>query len=149
MKTGRTLSAIVAGMEESVLAKKRVASTEEGARAIGERITTLRKARGITQVEFAEKLGISQALVSKYERGELLLHAELLGHVATALRVSSDELLGLQKRKPSTAPVAPLVDRTLARRFTLVQALPRRDRDALARTIDAFLSARGGPGRAA
>ncbi|MBM4779634.1 MAG: helix-turn-helix domain-containing protein [Archangiaceae bacterium] len=136
-------------MEESVLAKKRVASTEEGARAIGERITTLRKARGITQVEFAEKLGISQALVSKYERGELLLHAELLGHVATALRVSSDELLGLQKRKPSTAPVAPLVDRTLARRFTLVQALPRRDRDALARTIDAFLSARGGPGRAA
>ncbi len=149
MKTGRTLSAIVSGMEESVLAKKRVASTEEGARAIGERITTLRKARGITQVEFAEKLGISQALVSKYERGELLLHAELLGHVATALRVSSDELLGLQKRKPSTVPVAPLVDRTLARRFTLVQALPRRDRDALARTIDAFLSARGGPGRAA
>lgn len=149
MKTGPTLSAIVSGMEESVLAKKRVASTEEGARAIGERITTLRKARGITQVEFAEKLGISQALVSKYERGELLLHAELLGHVATALRVSSDELLGLQKRKPSTAPVAPLVDRTLARRFTLVQALPRRDRDALARTIDAFLSARGGPGRAA
>lgn len=143
MKTGRTLSAIVSGMEESVLAKKRVASTEEGARAIGERITTLRKARGITQVEFAEKLGISQALVSKYERGELLLHAELLGHVATGLRVSSDELLGLQKRKPSTAPVAPLVDRTLARRFALVQALPRRDRDALARTIDAFLGVRG------
>lgn len=136
-------------MEESVLAKKRVASTEEGARAIGERITTLRKARGITQVEFAEKLGISQALVSKYERGELLLHAELLGHVATALRVSSDELLGLQKRKPSTAPVAPLVDRTLARGFTLVRALSRRDRDALTRTVDAFLAAHGGQGRAA
>jgi transcriptional regulator with XRE-family HTH domain len=143
MKTGRTLSAVSPGMEESVLAKKRVATTAEGARAIGERITTLRKARGITQVELAEKLGISQALVSKYERGELLLHAELLGQFAVVLRTSSDELLGLQKRKPSSAPPAPFVDRTLARRFALVQALPRRDREALARTIDAFLGVRG------
>ena len=132
-------------MEECVLAKKRVATTPEGARAIGERITTLRKARGITQVELAEKLGISQALISKYERGELLLHAELLAQFATVLRASADELLGLHKRKPSAAPPAPLVERTLARRFALVQALPRRDRDALTRTIDAFLSARGGP----
>ena len=77
--------------------------------------------------------------VSKYERGELLLHAELLGQFALALRASADELLGLQKRKPSTVPAAPMVDRTLARRFVLVQALPRRDRDALTRTIDAFL----------
>jgi transcriptional regulator with XRE-family HTH domain len=126
-------------MEECVLAKKRVATTPEGARAIGERITALRKARGVTQVELAEVLGISQALVSKYERGELLLHAELLAQFAIALRVSADELLGLQKRKPSTVPAAPMVDRTLARRFVLVQALPRRDRDALTRTIDAFL----------
>lgn len=126
-------------MEECVLAKKRVATTPEGARAIGERITALRKARGITQVELAEVLGISQALVSKYERGELLLHAELLGQFSLALRASADELLGLQKRKASTAPAAPMVDRTLARRFVLVQALPRRDRDALTRTIDAFL----------
>ena len=54
-----------------------------------------------------------------------------------------NELLGLHKRKPSAAPPAPLVERTLARRFALVQALPRRDRDALTRTIDAFLTARG------
>ncbi|MEW5741225.1 MAG: helix-turn-helix transcriptional regulator [Myxococcota bacterium] len=55
----------------------------------------------VTQAEMADALGISQALVSKYERGELLVNAELLGQFATALRVSADELLGLQKRKPS------------------------------------------------
>ncbi len=130
---------------------KRRSTTEEGALAIAQRLATVRKARGITQVELAQTLGVPQTMVSKYENGEVLLHAELLAQFADALDVSADDLLGRQTKRRKVAPVAPApaVDRALAKRFALIQSLPRRDRDALARTIDAFLSARGGPSRAA
>lgn len=130
---------------------KRRSTTEEGSLAIAQRLATLRKARGITQVELALKLGVPQTMVSKYENGEVLLHAELLAQFADALDVSADDLLGRQakRRKAAAVAPAPAVDRALAKRFALIQSLPRRDRDALARTIDAFLSARGGQGRAA
>ena len=130
---------------------KRRSTTQEGAAAIAERLAALRRGRGITQVELAQKLGMPQGLVSNYENGEVLLHAELLAQFADALDVSADDLLGRQakRRKAAAVAPAPAVDRALAKRFALIQSLPRRDRDALARTIDAFLSARGGPGRAA
>jgi len=130
---------------------KRRSTTQEGAAAIAERLAALRRGRGITQVELAQKLGMPQGMVSKYENGEVLLHAELLAQFADALDVSADDLLGRQakRRKAAAVAPAPAVDRALAKRFALIQSLPRRDRDALARTIDAFLSARGGPGRAA
>ena len=141
---GLTLPAIRSGLEESAL-KKRVATTREGARSIGQRLTSIRKARGLTQIDLAQKLSISQALVSKYERGDLLVHGELIVLFATALDVSSDDILGIEsKRRVRVAAPTPNVDRGLARRFALVQSLPRRDRDALTRTIDAFLAARHG-----
>lgn len=141
---GRTLSA-TAGKRESALGRKRIATTAEGALAIAQRVRALRKARGITQVELAQRLSISQALVSKYENGEVLLHGELIAFLAGLLRTSADELLGLRHKKTATLPATvPDVDRGLARRFALVQSLPKRDRDALTRTIDAFLTARGG-----
>ena len=131
---------------------RRVVTTSAGARAIAQRVTTLRKARGFTQVELAERLGVSQALVSKYENGEVLLHAELLAELATLFHTSADELLGLQHKKSRRAPtpLAPAVDKGLARRFALLQSLPRRDRETVSRTIDALVAARGaGAGRAA
>ena len=97
----------------------------------------------------AERLDISQAIVSKYESGEVLLHAELLAQLATILDVSADELLGLHRKRARRAPVvAPAVDKGLARRFALLQSLSRRDKETVARTIDALVAARGS-GRAA
>lgn len=146
-ETGLTLQAVVDGLEECALAKKRVVTTPEGAQAIAARIRALRKARGISQVELAEQLGISQVLVSKYEAGALLLHGELIARLAMLLHASTDELLGVPRRgsRKAAVPTAPPIDRGLARRFALVQSLPKRDRDALTRTIDAFIrGAHGG-----
>ncbi len=132
------------------MSKKRVASSTEGAKAIGQRLTSIRKAKGLTQVEVAQRLDITQTLISKYERGDLLLHGELITQLAKLFDVSADDILGLE-RKSKAKPIAitPAVDRALARRFALLQSLPRRDRDAVTRTIDALITARGGPGRAA
>lgn len=137
-ETGRTFRAVV-GMEESAL-KKRVATTREGAQAIGQRLAALRKAKGLTQIDIAQTLGLAQGLISKYERGGLLMHGELIVRFATALGVSADDILGMERKKSSRPAVAaPTVDKTLARRLAQLQSLPRRDRDALLRTLDAFL----------
>jgi transcriptional regulator with XRE-family HTH domain len=139
-------------MEASVVHKRRVVTTSAGTLAIAQRVTALRKARGLTQVELARRLGVFQALVSKYENGEVLLHAELLAELAMLFNISADELLGLQRRRSKrlVAPLTPAVDKGLARRFAQLQSLPRRDRETVSRTIDALVAARGvGAGHAA
>lgn len=147
--SGDTLPTFI-GTEESAFMRKRAASTTDGARLIGERLSALRKAKGLTQIDVAQALDITQTLISKYERGDLLMHGELIAQFAGVLGVSADDILGIEKKRTSHAAV-PVVDKTLARRLAQLQALPRRDRDALLRTLDAFLSKSksDGHGRAA
>ena len=106
--------------------------------ALGKRLARLRKERGYTQIELAEKTGIIQPVLSDYERGMLRPHPDTLIRLATALQVSADELLGL---KPPAKNGTPL-NRRFLRRLQAVDKLPKRDQEALLRTIDAFLGAR-------
>jgi uncharacterized protein HemX len=66
------------------------------------------------------------------------MHGELIAQFAAALGVSADDILGIESKRAK--PTLPAVDKTLARRLAQLQALPRRDRDALLRTLDAFLA---------
>jgi transcriptional regulator with XRE-family HTH domain len=119
-------------------AKKTKASAgkDTESESLGKRLARLRKEKGFTQIELAEKAGIIQAIVSDYERGKLRPHAEMVARLAVALGVSADELLGLAH---SPKPGAVDVDRRLLRRLHAIGRLPKRDQDALLRTIDAFL----------
>jgi transcriptional regulator with XRE-family HTH domain len=123
-------------MPPNAMAQRRGIATEEGSAEIGERIARLRKERGITQVEMADRLGLSQPVVSDYERGSLRVHGELIAMLAKILRVSADEILGLEKTSTPRGPR----DSAIARRLRDIDKLSKRDRDALARTIDAFLT---------
>ena len=104
----------------------------------GARLAAVRKARGITQIDLAAQLGITQSMLSKYERGGLRLHGALIVRIAELLAVSTDELLGVKAAAP--APIQVLKDRRLRRRIQQIDRLSKRDREALARTIDAFLA---------
>jgi transcriptional regulator with XRE-family HTH domain len=84
-----------------------------------------------------ERLGVSQPIVSDYERGELRLHGELIVTLADLLGVSTDELLGRAARSPRGTAVK---NRRLLRRIQEIDRLPKRDQQALLRTIDAFLT---------
>lgn len=118
------------------MARKRVAATKDGAVTIAGRLVRLRKERGITQVELAERLGSTQALVSKIENGEVLLHGELIAALARIYRVSSDEILGLAEKPVAATPIK---DRRLVRRLQALERLSKRDKEAVIRTLDAFL----------
>ena len=50
----------------------------------GQRLARIRRERGFTQVELAEKAGLVQTLVSDYERGKLRLNAERILRFAKA-----------------------------------------------------------------
>src|ERR1017187_4403409 len=82
----------------------------------GERLARIRKERGFTQKEMAEKTGLIQALVSDYERGKLRLNAETIIRFATALEVTTDDLL-----QPSGPPPARKPSRKVLRRLEPIE----------------------------
>jgi len=114
----------------------RAVASGGGAETIGQRLARLRRERGLTQVMLAERVGIIQALVSDYERDKLRLNPEMTVRLAQALAVTTDELLGLQPTKGNGHQPS----RRVLRRLEQIETLPKRDQDALLRTIDAFLS---------
>ena len=60
-------------------------------------IRELRKQKGLTQVELAEKVGISNVSLSNYERGTQMPDLITLAKIAVELDVSTDVLLGIQE----------------------------------------------------
>jgi transcriptional regulator with XRE-family HTH domain len=63
---------------------------------IGENIRKLRKAKGLTQTELAEKLGTTQFVITNYERGRNNPTTAKMPEIAKALGVTLEELYGLK-----------------------------------------------------
>ena len=112
---------------------KDVADTDQPAN----RLAAIRKARGVTQIDLSARLGITQSMLSKYERGDLRLHGDMLARLAEILSVSTDDLLGVHVTPMATPPA--LKDKRLRHRIHQIDRLSKRDRQALIRTIDAFI----------
>ena len=106
-----------------------------GSETQGARLSRLRKAAGLTQVELAERIGIIQALVSAHELGKLKLSAEMAVRYARVLKVSTDELLGLKTSKRTNGELS----LKLVRRLKGIENLPPAQQKALLATIDNFL----------
>lgn len=60
-------------------------------------LTTLRKEKGLSQKEMAERLSVSTSAVSKWEHGKNLPDMTMLGNIADILQVSCDELHNPEK----------------------------------------------------
>ena len=61
--------------------------------AIGKKISALRKERDMTQVDLADKLGVTYQAVSSWERGNSMPDIAKLPDISQVLAVSIDELL--------------------------------------------------------
>lgn len=59
----------------------------------------IRKRRGLSQVEFAQKIGSTQRAISYYEVVAEFPPAEVVVQLPQALRVTADELLGISEIK--------------------------------------------------
>jgi len=75
--------------------KKKRASPNEN-NFMGKRLAEIRKNQGLTQSELGRRIGLSRRMVVYYETVSDNIPANLLAKIATALKVSADELLGLK-----------------------------------------------------
>jgi transcriptional regulator with XRE-family HTH domain len=73
-------------------------------RALGERVAQLRKENGLTQIQLAEMLKVSQQLITAYESGQRCIPADVLPRIATTLRVSMEELTGTNAKPAKRGP---------------------------------------------
>ncbi len=67
---------------------------------IGKYIAEKRKALGLTQMELADKLGMSNKSVSKWERGVCLPDVSLYSELCTILGISVSEFLAGEDIEP-------------------------------------------------
>jgi transcriptional regulator with XRE-family HTH domain len=92
----------------------------------------------MTQVELAKALNVSQPVVSDYENDVIKLSGATIVALAQILGASADEILGLEK--PQRSAGTAIRNRRIVRQLQSIDRLPTLDQEALARTIDAFLS---------
>jgi transcriptional regulator with XRE-family HTH domain len=107
----------------------------------GERLVLLRKARGLTQTQLAEMIQSSQRAISHYETIAEFPPAPVLVELARALRVSTDELLGIRSPKAKPREEDPEV-RRLWKKFQQVMDLPEKDRRAVIRLVNSLVGAK-------
>ena len=115
-------------------AKKKSASAGE---TLGQRIRTFRLAKGLTQTELGELVGLTQRQITYYEAAEGSPTPEMIVRFAEVLDVSTDELLG---RRPAPARVAATKHMRLLHQFKQLEQLPTEERKAVLKMIDAFAS---------
>lgn len=63
---------------------------------LGSRITETLQRRGMTQKELAGRIGVTEAVMSRYVSGDREPKPDVLANIATALHTTSDFLLGIE-----------------------------------------------------
>lgn len=67
------------------------------------RIRGYRVSKNMTQMELAEKVGVSRSTVAMWENGSNVPSAELIPRIANALSCTTDQLFGIEKENPAEA----------------------------------------------
>lgn len=119
--------------------KKPKLQTDEMSLSIAQHLKEARKKQGLTQAELAEHLGVTREAVAAYESGRVRLMDDIIIRFASALKVSTDEILGY-KQAFSNIPVLSL---RLMKRLQKIERLPAFDQKALLKTIDNALKGAG------
>lgn len=115
--------------------KQPLPSLEKASDDIGRRLAKIRKSRGLTQVQLAERVGINQYLVSDYETGRLHLSDEMIIRLATALDTSADAILGLSGSAIDTPSLK------IVKRVKALEQLPDIKQKAILKTLDDLIRA--------
>ena len=95
----------------------------------GERLRKVREAKGLSQAQLAEKSGLQPSAVSHFELGRRSPSFDNLKHLADALSVTIDYLMGRQVQPTTAGPVADKL-------FRNFQAMSLEDQAVLSRMAD-------------
>jgi len=110
-----------------------IPSDTEFSHRLAERIVAMRKAKGMTQTDVANKLGIAQQSYARYEAGQRRFPVSIMPTLADALDTSVEELLGIEaKGKPGRTS-------KLEKRFEKIRGLPKKDQQFILEMLDRFI----------
>lgn len=103
---------------------------------LADRIQTLRKKAGLTQIELAERIGVSKSQFIRYESKNVQPPADTLNTLADVLGTSVDYLIsGDKSEKAKTS----LKNAELLQRFKEIDALPEPEQNVLIKVISAYI----------
>jgi transcriptional regulator with XRE-family HTH domain len=105
---------------------------------LGERITQLRKARSITQVQMAQALGVSQQTVHAYEAGSRRIAVSASPVVASTLAVSLEVFFGEERAKAGRGKPGPVP--LWQQQIEAVAQLPKSRQQFVCRMIEMALA---------
>lgn len=102
---------------------------------LGGSIAGLRKAEGITQVQMAEVLGVSQQTVNAYEMGSRRVPVSALPTIARVLAVSIETLIG-ETQKPGKRGPTPKLQQQIEK----ITQLPKTQQKFVMQMLDTVLA---------
>ena len=97
----------------------------------GENLEKIRKLKGMTQKELADKIGTTQRVISHYESKVKSPPLKYLILIADSLQVSVDTLVG-------NKPIKYEFDTRIAKKIKLIETLSARDQEAIWSFINAL-----------
>ena len=103
---------------------------------IGKSLQSKRKRRGLTQKQLGEKIGLTREAVASYEAGRSQLTVTTLLDIAAVLRITVNEILGLERTVTELT-----VTRRWAKRIDIVESLPESVKKHILRTLDDVIKA--------
>lgn len=127
--TTKTLSTVALSKEERAFFAQ-----------LGARIAEQRKTQGITQVQLAELLGVSQQTITAYEVGRRRIQVSALPVIAQTLGVAVEELLG---DSPKTAAGKRGPAPKLQQQMDRITRLPKAQQRFVMQVLDSVLAQAG------
>jgi transcriptional regulator with XRE-family HTH domain len=112
-----------------------LALTDEQEIDFGQTLAKLRKLKGFTQVQLGEKIGVSQRVITYYERETTRPASHLISKICSALDINPEELLGLEPINYEDS----LQNKNLWKKLRKVDDLPTKDKKALLQILDSLL----------
>jgi len=98
--------------------------------SFGEKVAAIRKKKGLSQAELAEKVGIIGVTIGRYERDEIKPSIDVAAKIADTLEVSLDYLVGSSDE---------LLDKSIVNKILQIQKLPKEPKDHVLALLEAFL----------
>jgi transcriptional regulator with XRE-family HTH domain len=105
---------------------------------LGDRVANLRKEQGLTQVQLAKILGISQQLMAAYEAAQRKIPAVMIPKLAGLFEVSCEELLGTKQPAAKRGPTP-----VLQRQVEQIRLLPRTKQKFVMDMLDTVIKQQG------
>ena len=105
--------------------------------AFGRRLHEARQKAGLSQTELGERLGLTQRAIAHWERRHVSLYPEQIEALCSALKISTEELLGFNgKVRAKPGPKS-----KIHQQIEQIEKLPRKRQNFVAEVLDKLLTA--------